>query len=196
MTLLQLLKLLIPELSETLAKASLYGTVALALVTCFFGYRLRQVWYSILVFAVGAFLGYTVAHLFLPERTGLCVLIGLGVGLLLSLFTFRLYQAVAFVLAFFSVFGLVGETLGDLYPVLSLICALVLGVLAGIVAARYQFAVVIAVTSVSGGWRAASLLRRCIPNMGAQTMLIIAACLIGAGLLFQFLTAKKANKTP
>ncbi len=194
MTILQLLKLLVPELSDALAMASLYGSIALALVTCFFGYRLRQLWYSLLVFGVGALLGFWVSRLFFPDRLWLCLLIGLGFGLIVSLFTFRIYQAVAFLLAFFSVFGMVGEVLGDSYPTIALIAALVLGVLAGILAARFQYCTVIIITSVSGGWRAASLLRRCIPSMPPETMLIVAAAIIAAGLLFQFLTSKKTNR--
>lgn len=195
MTVLQLLKLLIPELSDFLANASLYASVALALVTCFFGYRLRQLWYTLLVFGVGALLGFWVCKLFLPDRLWLCVGVGVGVGLLVSLFTFRLYQAVSFVLAFFSVFGAVGEALGDTQPIVALVAALVLGVMAGILAARFQFAVVIILTSVSGGWRAASMLRRCVPSLQTRPMLVIAAVIISAGLLFQFLTAGRVNKT-
>lgn len=195
MTILQFLKLLIPELSDTISTISLYGSIALALVICFFGYRLRQVWYSLLVFAAGALLGFWVCKLFLPEKMWICLAVGIGVGLIVSLFTFRIYQAVAFVLAFFSVFAAVGEALGDAYPLISLIAAIVLGVIAGILAAKYQFAVVIVLTSLSGGWRAASLLRRCIPSLAVQPMLIIAAIIIAAGMLFQFLTAKKTNKT-
>lgn len=196
MTILQLLKLLIPELSDTAAKLSLYGGIVAALATCFFGYRLRQLWYSLLVFAAGALVSFWACRLFLPDRLWLCLAVAVGVGLLISLFTFRLYQAVAFVLAFFCVFGAVGEALGDAYPILSLAASLVLGVLAGILAARFQYAVVIVLTSVSGGWRAASLLRRCVPALRVQPMLIIAGAIIAAGVLFQFLTAKKANKTP
>lgn len=193
MTVLQLLKFLIPELSDTMATVSLYASIAMALVTCFFGYRLRKVWYTLLVFCAGALLGFWACRLFMPDRLWLCLAIGIGVGLLVSLFTYRLYQAVAFVIAFFAVFGAVGEALGDIRPILALIGALVLGVLAGILAARFQYAVVIILTGVSGGWQAASLLRRCIPSLKTQPMLIIAAVIIVAGVLFQFLNAKKEN---
>ena len=107
MTVLQLLKLIAPEISEPLTMASLYGSIALALLTCFFGFRLRQVWYALLIFAAGALLGYTVARLFMPEKVWLCVLVGLGAGLLAAAFTFRIYQAVVFALAFGCVFIMV-----------------------------------------------------------------------------------------
>lgn len=194
MTILQLLKLLVPELSQTLALLSLYGSIALALITCFFGYRLRQLLYGLFVFGIGALLGFLAGKLFLPEQPWLCVLIGLGCGLILSLFTFRIYQAVAFAVAFFSVFSAIGEVLGDLHPTLALIVALVLAILAGILAARFQFWTIILLTSVSGGWRAASALRRCLPAMSFQTMLLVALCVIVAGVLFQALTAKKTNR--
>ncbi len=190
----QLIALLAPERSRTLSMLSLYGAAALALLTCFFGFRLRQVWYTLLVFAGAGLLSYAVAKLFLPEKAGICLLIGLLAGLFATLFTFRLYQAAMFCMGFFAVFLAVGELLGDVQPMVSAIAAVLLGVLGGILAARYQYKVVILVTASSGGWRAASLLRRCIPGMTLQTTLILAFCLIAAGLVVQFSTTQKFAK--
>ena len=194
MTLLQFLKLVEPELSEVLATASIYVSIVLALLPCFFGFRLRRLWYALLGFAVGALLGYAVSRLFVPEKLWLCLLIGLGVGLLAAGFTFRIYKAVVFVLAFCCVFALVGEVLGDVQPVIAVICAVVLGILAGILAARFQYYVIVIVTAVTGGWRAASGLRRVISSMTPEFMLILAGVLIAAGMIFQFVTTKKLAK--
>ena len=194
MTLLQLLQRIAPELSEPLTMASLYGSIALALLTCFFGFRLRQIWYALLVFAAGALLGYTAARLFVPEKLWLCMLIGLGAGLVAAAFTFRIYQAVVFALAFACVFAMVGEVLGDLYPTVSIIAAVVLGVIAGLLAARFHYRAVILITSVTGGWRAASLLRRCVPAITGDTMLLVAGALIVAGAVFQFVNTRKLAK--
>lgn len=194
MTVMQLLKLIAPDISEPLAMASLYGSIALALLTCFFGFRLRQIWYALLVFAAGALLGYTVARLFVPEKIWLCILIGLGAGLLAAAFTFRIYQAVVFALAFGCMFAMVGEVLGDLYPIASVIAAVVLGIIAGLLAARFHYRAVILITAVSGGWRAASLLRRCVPSITGETMLIVAGALIVAGTVFQFVNTRKLAK--
>ena len=193
MTIQQLLNLLVPELPALAARASLYGSVALALLTCFSGFRLRYVWYSLLVFAAGALLGLCVSRLFLPDRLWLCVLIGLGAGLLAAAFTFRIYQAVIFLLAFGCVFFMVGEVL-SMYPVAAVIAAAVLGVIAGILAARFQYRAVILVTAASGGWQAATLLRQCVPSMTPETVLILAAAFIVAGAVFQFMTTRKLAK--
>ena len=194
MTLLQLLKTLVPELSEQTAMLSVYGSIALALLTCFFGFRLRQLWYSLLVFAAGALLGYCVSRLFVPDRVWLCVLIGLGAGLIAAAFTFRIWQAVVFLLAFACVFAMTGEVLGDLHPVAAVIGGAALGVIAGILAARFQYWAVVFLTAVTGGWRAAFLLRRCVPSLKPQTTLILAGCLIAAGAVFQILTTRKLAK--
>ena len=194
MTLLQFLKLAVPDLSEIMAAASVYLSIALALLTCFFGFRLRRLWYALLVFAVGALLGFAVSRLFLPEKLWLCLLIGLGVGLLAAGFTFRIYKAVVFVLAFCCVFALVGEVLGDVQPVIAVIAGAVLGVLAGILAARFQYHVIVILTAVTGGWRAASGLRRVIAAITPQFMLILAGVLIAAGMIFQFLTTRQLAK--
>lgn len=191
MTILQLLNFLVPELSETLALLTLYGAVALALVQCFFGYRLQQLWFTVLVFAISALLAYSVSIRLMPDRMWLCLLIALGCGLIVSLFTWRLVQAAAFGVAFLSVFGAVGTVLGDLSPVLSVIAALILGIMAGILAAKFRRTAVILITAAGSGWKAAGLLRQCIPDMAATTMLILAAVLIAAGVIFQFATTKK-----
>lgn len=191
MTILQLLNFLVPELSETLALLTLYGTVALALVQCFFGYRLQQLWFTVLVFAISALLAYSVSIRLMPDRMWLCLLIALGCGLIVSLFAWRLVQAAAFGVAFLSVFGAVGTVLGDLSPVLSVIAALILGIMAGILAAKFRRTAVILITAAGSGWKAAGLLRQCIPDMAATTMLILAAVLIAAGVIFQFATTKK-----
>ena len=194
MTLLQFLKLIVPDLSQFQAAASIYVSIAGALLTCFFGFRLRRLWYSLLVFALGALLGFAVSRLFLPEKLWICLLIGLTVGLLAAGFTFRIYKAVVFVLAFCCVFAMVGEVLGDVQPVIAAIAAVVLGVLAGILAARFQYPIIVILTAVTGGWRAASGLRRVIPAMTPQLMLILAGVLIAAGMIVQFVTTKNLAK--
>lgn len=194
MTIVQLLEFLIPEFSQTMAMLSLYGAVALALVQCFFGYRLQQAWFSLLVFAASALLSFAVSRAFLPDRLWLCLLIGLGVGLLISLFTYRLCQLAAFVVAFSSVFGAVGSVLETVNPTASVIVALILGVLAGILAAKFQYKAVILLTSAGNGWKAAMLLRQCIPTLEPAMVLILAAVLIAAGMIFQFATAGKKRR--
>lgn len=194
MTILQLLELLVPELPQTMAMLSLYGAVALALVQCFFGYRLQQAWFTLLVFAASSLLGFAVSRAFLPDRLWLCLLIGLGAGLLVSLFTYRLYQLAAFVVAFSSVFGAVGSVLGDVNSNVSMVLALILGLIAGILAAKFQYKAVIILTSVSSGWKAAMLLQQCVPAMEPAVSLILAAVLIAAGMTFQFATAGKKRR--
>ena len=68
------------------------------------------------------------------------------------------------------------------------------GVIAGVLAARFHRWVIILVTGVSGGWRAASLLGRAVPSMTAQTVLIVAGALAAAGIIFQFVTTRKLAK--
>ena len=69
-----------------------------------------------------------------------------------------------------------------------------LGMIAGVLAARFHRWVIILVTGVSGGWRAASLLGRAVPSMTAQTVLIVAGALAAAGIIFQFVTTRKMAK--
>lgn len=194
MTLPQFLELSVPDLSDAMAAASLYLGIAAALLTCFFGFRLRRLWYSLLVFAVGALLGYAVSNAFLPEKTWLCVLIGLGVGLLAAAFTFRIVKAVVFVLAFWCVFVAAGEALDSVQPVIAVIVAVALGLLAGLLAAKFQYPAIVVITAVTGGWRAAAGLRHVITSITPTFMLILAGVLIAAGMIFQFATTRRLAK--
>lgn len=194
MTTLQILQLFVPELSQTLSLISLYASIAMALVLCFFGYRLQRAWFTALVFGISALLGFVISAQFLSDRLWLCLLIGLGCGVLISLFAYRLYQAAAFVVAFSSVFSAVGAVLVGANPTVSLIVAIVLGLMAGILAAKFQYKAVIIVTSVFNGWKAAMLLRQCIPTMDAMLALTLAAVLMSAGMIFQFAASGKKGR--
>jgi len=147
------------------------------------------------VFGVSALLAYSVSIRLLPDRMWLCLLIALGCGLVISLFTHRLVQAAAFSAAFVSVFGAVGTVLGEVNPTVSFIAALILGLMAGVLAAKFRRTAVILITAAGSGWKAANLLRQCIPDMAATTTLILAAVLIFAGMIFQFSSTGKKRRS-
>ncbi len=189
MDLLQLFECFVPELSQGAALLSLYGSLALALLTCFFGYRLRQVWYALLVFAISALLGFGVSRWFFPDRLWLCLLIGLGCGLVIRMFTYRIYQVVVFLVAFGCVSGTASSFLTQYLPAAAWL-SVVLGILAGLLAAKYQYRGTILVTAISGGWQAGLLLGRCIPSLRPESTLLLAFGLMLGGSIFQFIANK------
>lgn len=181
-------------LSQLLHDLSLYAAIALGGLTCFFGYRLRTFWYGLVVFGLGGLLGFWVGQLFFPERLTLCLLIGLGCGLVFTLFTYRFYQMVTFCVAFTAVFLLGCDLLSGLRFWLSAGISIGAGIFAGIICAKFQYLAIIAVTSFSGGWQIASNLAACIPELSKKAQLLIGLIFIAAGFLFQYLRAPKQAK--
>ena len=191
---LDILMHLIPGLAEPIHFLSIYAAIALGALTCFFGYRLRTFWYGLVVFCIGGLAGYLISRGFLPEKSTLCLLIGLGCGLLFSLFTYRFYQLVTFFVVFVAVFTLGCDLLSSLNFWVCVGISGAAGIFAGVLGAKLRFVAVIAVTSISGGWQMASNLVACIPELSMKIQLLLALLFIAAGFLFQYFRAPKQAK--
>ena len=64
------------------------------------------------------------------------------------------------------------------------------GIVIGVLAAKHQYKVIILTTAVSGGWRAAAGLAQRL-SLTADTMYLLAAIVIVAGLIVQFATTRR-----
>ena len=192
---------------SVLAVISRIGTVLLALLLCFTGYRRVRQWVSFIAFVFGAVMGYRIArsaglgkdYWYLP------LIIALAAGIILSLLGYRLFQLGLFVfcgaVASWAVTAhvlpesLTGAQQGSLYYVMIGIQVIVFAV-GGVLAVRYARTAIIFISAI-GGARVASaglaeLMPKYFPDSSRQLMLFAGLALLG--ILIQFLTTKPDTK--
>ena len=183
------------------------GSVLLALLLCFTGYRRVRQWVSFVAFVFGAVLGYSAAtalglgkdYWYLP------LIIALAAGIILSLLGYRIFQLGLFVfcgaVASWAVTAhvlpksLTGAQQGSMYYVLIGIQVIVF-VAGGVLAVRFARTAIIFISSI-GGARVASaglaeLLPKYFPDSSRQLILFAGLALLG--ILIQFLTTKPDTK--
>ena len=186
-----------------LAIISRIGSVLLALLLCFTGYRRVRQWVSFVAFVFGAVLGYSVANELELGRDYwyLPLIIALAAGIILSLLGYKLFQLGLFVFcgavsswavtAHVLPESLTGAQQGSGYYVLIGIQVIVF-VLGGVLAVRYARTAIILISAI-GGARVASaglaeLLPKYFPDSTRQLMLFVGLAVLG--ILVQFLTTR------
>ena len=190
--------------SDILAVAAQVGSIAAALLQCFFGFRLLRFWVAAAGFVIGAYAGFRyLAPLVLSEDRAwyLPLLIALAAGLVLAILSFRLFRMGLFLFAGAVAFVAVRTALEStgLLPEegwLSIVRVLIPAaafLLAGWLAVHFFRTAIIVVTAIGGAWTAVHTLSVLVPAwLPEQRMVHLAfAAVAAAGLLVQFLTTKK-----
>lgn len=193
MELLQALQLLSAETQQLLEQITLVITIALALATCFLGFRLRKAWCTLLVFGAGFLLTYAIASRVMPDGGAWPMLIALAGGILASALTYRLYQVLGFVLGFCCAWSLLCRMLLGQNEILVAVLSIAGGIAAGVLVAKHQYKAIILATAVSGGWRAAADLAIFLA-LPTNTMYILALALMAGGAIVQLITCRKLAK--
>lgn len=179
------------------------GSVLLALLLCFTGYRRVRQWVSFVAFVFGAVLGYSVANsLGLGEDYWyLPLIIALISGIILSLLGYKIFQLGLFVfsgaVSSWAVTAHVlpesvrGAQQGSMYYLLIGIQVIVF-VAGGILAVRYARTAIIFISAIGGARVAAAglaeLLPKYFPDSTRQMMLFAGLAVLG--ILIQFLTTR------
>lgn len=191
------------SVQSVLAIISQIGSVLLALLLCFTGYRRVRQWVSFVAFVFGAVLGYSVAaelelgrdYWYLP------LIIALAAGIILSLLGYKLFQLGLFVFcgaisswavtAHVLPASLTGAQQGSMYYLLIGIQVIVF-VAGGVLAVRYARTAIIFISSIGGARIAAAglaeLLPKYFPDSSRQLMLFAGLALLG--ILIQFMTTR------
>lgn len=170
-------------------------SVALALLQCFFGYRLLKVWVAVVGFALGFAVGFTVSALLIGGDAYIPAAIGIVVGILAALIAFKLYLAGVFLLCGASSF-LVVQSLPFPYTEAWGIVLVVLGMIAfivvGILAVKFARPCIILVTAISGASQAVDGLRAPVEQLAENAWMGWAAVAVLAvlGIVVQFKTTK------
>lgn len=167
----------------------LKGALVLALLNCFFGYKLRKLWSCIFGLLLGMAAGFAAGlYLNLPEKIIWAAVV--AAGLIFTALAFLLYR----IGMFFLCIGVVIMTLFQLFPIptFSTICGFVVfGVVIGFLAIIKEHTVVICITSICGGIASAKLIMQIISNSSTVLTIFLAAALSALGLVLQFKPWKK-----
>lgn len=169
-------------------------SLIIALLGCFFGFKLSKLFMSFTGLIVGAIAGYLVATQFL-HVTGTPVIIGIIIGaILLAMMAYWIYRAGIFILCFGLSFMAAASILpftGDIQFFLST----VIGFIVGSLALKFIRPVIIITSAIVCGSSAAGLLLTVCSYMNIYTFSSIssaglAVILCVLGILVQFLTTK------
>lgn len=160
------------------------GGLVLALLNCFFGYRLRKLWGVFFGFFLGVGGGLALAsHQQYSNKLAICL--ALGLGFFLALLAFLLYRLGLF----FLCGGLTGFFLWKLIPThnkTTLAFCILAGCCIGIFALFKERFTVSLATSLGGAWASAWFFCQLWGLTHPLILILITILLAGLGLLVQF----------
>lgn len=162
-------------------------SLAVGLLSCFFGYRLRRLTIGIFSFCLGLFIGSGVTAL-MTEHTWLPWLIGVIVGILFALIGFKVYRLGVFLLCggvtFFVCYLLIqtqwlGITVGA-----------IAGIIMGCISLKFLKPAIIFSTAICSGLSSGSLAAELFGLTGIW-ITVIGVVLAALGCLFQFYNSRE-----
>lgn len=200
-----------------LNQAWLWISLLFAAAECFFGYKLKRVWASVIGFLLGFLVGCIAAGALFSQNTYAVILTltgGLILGIIGAVTAFFFYRIGMFIYIGISAFSFVYSLIDVFFSAEgtsreikiqnilqlnfdgihwgALITALVLGILAGILTLIFTRNIVIFTTAFSGGIEVTRILFKEIIMVDHLWLIIcFAAVIICFGLLIQFNTTKK-----
>lgn len=193
-----------PLLTQVYSTYAIIPTVILliiALLGCFFGYKLVRFFMTVSGFFFGIIVGYAVAEYFFPGdglARAVCVIVG---GALMATLAFTIYRIGIFVMCFVLAFT-AGFTLIPADGHLELILCAFLGLAVGIASIKFMRPVLILTSGLVCGVWAASLIPIVgdflkidffeNPSIVERGLIYIVVC--GLGILVQFLTTRPKEK--
>lgn len=122
-------------------------TLIIALITCFFGYKLNKG----LIAVIGLIIGFQISSTYLPaiiESQNLVYILSIIIALILGMLSYKLYLVGIFFLCAISAY-LLFENL-NLTGNIQIIFGLIIGVIAGILGVKFTRPLIIISTSLCG----------------------------------------------
>lgn len=177
-----------PSMAAEFSNLILIIGCILAVIECFWGFKIIRSVISIIGFIIGAFCGYSIV-LSITATVGYALIGALLVGILVSVLSYKVYLAGVFAIAAYGIFS-VSLTYLPLEIPLLYIAAALLGLLAGYLAIHYMRPAVIVITALHGGLTAVTALPL-ISSIPKNNLFYIGLGLAAAGAVIQFLTTKK-----
>lgn len=171
----------------------------LALIGCFFGYKLSRFFMSITGFIAGAIIGQMVASQILHIEGFTSVLCVILCGAIAASLAFGIYRIGIFILCFALAFSAAG-TLFPFEGDVQFFANIITGLIVGVLAVKCMRPVIILTSAIVCGTSAAGLLPGVAEYMGITTLsslsssatLTLVLCILGIAV--QFLTTKDPVK--
>lgn len=190
---------LVTEADSTYKIVGSVITLILALIGCFFGYKLSRLFMSITGFIAGAIIGQMIASEVLHVEGFTSVLCIILCGAIIASLAFWIYRIGIFILCFALAFSAAG-TLFPFEGDVQFFANVITGLIVGVLAVKYMRPVIILTSAIVCGTSAAGLLPGVTEYMGITTLsslnssatLTLALCVLGIAV--QFLTTKAPVK--
>ena len=173
-------------------------SLIIALLGCFFGFKLSKLFMSLTGFFTGATIGGIVGAKFLNLSGALIVLAVIVCGILLAFFAYRIYQAGIFILCFGLAF-MAGASFLPVTGDIQFFLSVLIGFCIGTLALKFIRPVIICTSAIVCGFSAAGLLITVCEYMDIysfsipQTLLAIIISVLGIAVQF-LTTTDKTNK--
>lgn len=157
--------------------------IIIAIITCFFGYRLNKT----LIAIIGLLIGFNIGIIFLPAvitNQTLVYILSAIIALVIGLISYKLYLAGIFLLCASSAY-ILSENL-NLADNIQIIVGLIVGVIAGILGIKFTRPLIIISTSFCGS---SIIINKLLPILNIQnnTISIIITLIIAIlGIIYQF----------
>lgn len=166
-------------------------TAILALLNCFFGYRLVRIWMALAGFVIGAVLGgWLVFHF-----TGIALfalISALILGILLAALAGKIYLVGVFIfcggVSYFALCSLFG-TSGGLFALYLVIAAVI-----GVIAVNFVRPAIVISTAIAGGLEGVELIFILCGVVNPPIEFVVGALTVLAGGVFQFSTTPKSTR--
>ena len=172
---------------DSKADMIIFGAVLLfALLNAVLGYRLLRFWVMLFGFAAGAAAGYFLSERWFPEARNLLRLASMLIlGIALALVAFLVYRAGIFLVAAVTTAVVSVYLIRPNTSAMFFLCIL-LGVVIGSLAIRFERAVIIVVTSLLGGSLGGFCLAKMLSLQEIPYGVMIGAAICIVGMMIQF----------
>lgn len=172
--------------------------LGMALLLCFFGHKVHQLWAEFLFGGIGVLAGVVTGAFLLMAFPALNTWVALTppfiLGVLGVIFAKRLHKLQLFFVNAALVYAALPGVLSRWLPdEAALLVGLIAAIAVGLLAAKYKYIVTIITTSVSGALTAVPMVLEIIGVNSFPLLLALEGLLIAAGLTVQFLTERRAK---
>lgn len=183
---------MLERLPAEMSGVFLVVSIILALVNCFFGFRLLKFWVSLFGFFTGAGGGYFLGN-YLAHNRIIAIIAAVICGIVLMGLAYKVYLAGVFILCgALAYFAMSEIMLPDIWW--KFVICLVIGFVIGLIAVKFVRPAVIVSSGIHGGISSVGAMLTVL-GMKDQTMALVAGLALAfVGILFQFANTRRLER--